>query len=147
VVTGIEERVLGQEKMVFYVLELDRGLRVLLPRDKIARAGVRDLITASKARELLASVRTRPKDPDVRNDHAARKERAAMYADGLRSGSAERYTQILQELLFRARSGRLSPSEQQTLEIARGYFIGEIGAALKLSPETVGADLLADAAT
>ncbi|HYU15348.1 MAG TPA: CarD family transcriptional regulator [Candidatus Acidoferrum sp.] len=145
-VAGIEEREFGHEKQIFYVLELDRGVKVLLPRSKIAQAGVRELVTATKARELLEKVRTEPANKaDLRTDHAARKERAATYADGLRSGSADRYTAILQELLFRSRTMRLSPSEQQTLETARSFFVGEIGAALKRSPATVEADLLAEA--
>lgn len=146
-VVGMEEREFGQEKQVFYVLELDRGVKVLLPRSKIEKAGVRDLVSAIKARELMETVRAEPKvKVEVKTDHAARKERAATYADALRSGSPDRYTQILQELLYRSRTERLSPSEQQTLETARGYFIGEIGAALKRSPERVEADLRPDAA-
>jgi CarD family transcriptional regulator len=140
-VTGMEERDFGDEKQVFYVLELDRGVKLLLPPEKVDQAGVRDLVSPSKARELMKRVKEEPRQGELKVDPTSRKVRAASYSEALRSGSADRYTEILQELLFRSRSSKLSNSDQHALEIALGYFVGEVGAALEQSPEEVEADL------
>ncbi|HUS66043.1 MAG TPA: CarD family transcriptional regulator [Kofleriaceae bacterium] len=141
-VTGMEERELGGGKQLFYVLEVNHLSKVWLPVGKVAGLRVRNLISATKARELLERVKARPEaGPALKTDHAARKERADHYAEALRSGSADRYTDVLNELLFRSRTDKLSQSEQQTLDTARAYFIGEVGAALKLSPGEIEGDL------
>jgi CarD family transcriptional regulator len=147
VVLGMEVREFGGGRQVFHILELARGVKVMLPESKVSQAGIRALVSASKARELMERVKAAPTGPaDTRNDHAARRERAATYVDALRSGSPDRYTEILQELLFRARSDKLSKGDQQTLEAARSYFVDEIGAALQRSPEQIEADLRWEAA-
>ena len=145
-VLGMEVREFGGGRQVFHILELARGVKVMLPESKVSQAGLRALISATKARALMEKVRAAPDGPsDGRTDHAARRERAAGYVDALRSGSPDRYTEILQELLFRARSDKLSKTDQQTLEAARSYFVHEVGAALQRSPEQVDADLRGEA--
>jgi RNA polymerase-interacting CarD/CdnL/TRCF family regulator len=146
-VSGKEEREFGGgQKQVFYTLELDRGVKLMVPLHKVEQAGFRALISAEKARELLELARTDP-ESEVKLDFASRKKRYALYAEGLKSGSADQYTEILQELLFRSRSGKLSSSEHQTLDTARAYFMGEVGAALDLSAEQIEEQLLSDTAS
>lgn len=135
-----EERQFGDAKQVFYVLELDRDVTVLLPVGK-ANAAIRDLVTAGKARELMQKLHAPPATVVTKLDHASRKRRAAVHLDGLQSGSPDRYTEILQELLVRSRSEKLSATEQRTLESARAYFVGEIGAVLHLTREQLDEDL------
>lgn len=125
-VVAVEQRAFGASPQDFYVLELARGGRLLLPVDNTEQAGIRELVSATRARKLLKSLASAPATA-ARSSH---RERAAEYTDGLRSGSPERYTEILQQLLQRSRSGKMSPSDQHALEIARGYFVGEIGAVL-----------------
>jgi RNA polymerase-interacting CarD/CdnL/TRCF family regulator len=142
-VTGIEEHDFGDNKQVFYVLQLviDRGVKLMLPERNIDQAGLRELISASKARELLEAVVKEPPPREFKADPASRKERANGYAEAFRSGSADRYTAILQELLFRSCSSKLSPSEQQTLDTALSFFTGEIGTVLDRPPREVEAGL------
>ena len=114
-----------------------------MPIGKVDPARLRPLVSATKARQLLKRVKARPAGKhEARTDHAARKERAGAYTEALRSGSADRYTDVLVELLSRSQADTLSQSEQQTLETARSYFVHEIGAALDLPPGQVEADLL-----
>jgi len=142
-VTGVEERTLGEGKQLFYVLEVGRVAKLLLPIGKVVPARLRHIVSAAKARELLQRVKVPPAPrAEAATDHAARKGRALAYAEALKSGSADRYTEVLNELLYRSLADKLSATEQQTLDTARGYFVGEIGAALKLTPAEVAADLL-----
>src|SRR6185503_15721659 len=57
-VASIEERELGGGVQKFYVLaiELDAGVKLFLPVDKVDQAGVRELVSASKARQLLRTM-------------------------------------------------------------------------------------------
>jgi RNA polymerase-interacting CarD/CdnL/TRCF family regulator len=142
-VTAIEEREFGDGKQSFYVLELelDRGVKLMLPVGKVQQAGVRPLVTAQKARDLLKAVKDEVAPTEVKSDPASRKLRATGYAEALRSGSADRYTEILRELLSRSRASKLSAGEQQSLSLALAMFIGEMSAALGLPPDDVKASL------
>jgi RNA polymerase-interacting CarD/CdnL/TRCF family regulator len=143
-VSAVEEHELGDGKRIFYILELeiDRGGRLLLPATKVSEAGIRELISRAKARELLKTVAEERGPSDIKTDPASRKLRATSYGEALRSGSADRYTEILCELLPRARARTLSAGEQQILDRALALFVGEMSAALDRSPEEVKADLV-----
>lgn len=141
-VSGREEHEFSGHKQVFYVLTLDRGVTVLLPPKKVAQVGLRELVSPDKARELMKKVKTEPDaEPEGKIDRASRKKRDAVYSEALKSGSADEYTEILRQLLFRSRSEKLSSSEQHILDLARACFVGEIGAALDLSAEEIEEDL------
>ena len=143
-VTGTEEREFGDGTQVFYVLELgnERPVKLLLPVDKVAHAGVRALVSAAKAGQLMKAVVEEPEPTAaLKTDPASRKLRSTSYSEALRSGSPDRYTEVLRELLFRFRSGKLSASEQQTLLQAVAVFVGEMSAALDTPPEAVKANL------
>jgi CarD family transcriptional regulator len=136
-VMGLETRELGEHVQDFYVLGLPRGGTLLLPAGNLAQAGVRDLVSATKARELMEKVKVAGATPTK----SSWRERAATYKDGLRSGSADRYTEILSELLTLARSAKLSASDQQMFDVAHGHFVGEIGAVLDRPPHEIEAGL------
>jgi fatty acid desaturase/RNA polymerase-interacting CarD/CdnL/TRCF family regulator len=142
-VAAIEKRAFGGAMQVYYVLALasDRAATVLLPIDKVGQAGVRPLVSAHKARALMRAVAEAPAAAEFKSDAASRKHRATGYSDALRSGSADRYTEALRELLARFRAGKLSPSEQQTLNQALAMFVGEVSAALDRTLDDVRAEL------
>lgn len=140
-VLGIEEHSFGDSSQTFYVLGLSRGDKLLLPLDNVPTAGVRDLVSPSKARELLEQVSTAPATPSP----SYWRERAATHADGLKSGDADKYTEILQQLLHRARREKLSATDQRTLQAARSYFVAEIAAVLDQSADAIEAVLKGEA--
>ncbi len=144
-VLGMEERELGGEMHVYYLLGLEgeRGARLMLPVDKVGRSGVRHLVSATKARALMKSIGGAATPVAVQSDTASRRLRATGYSEGLRSGSADRYTAILRELLARFGAGKLTLSEHQTLQEALGMFVGEMSAVLDRTPDDLRADLRA----
>jgi CarD family transcriptional regulator len=135
-VVGMEKRQFGQGEQEFYVLELERTVRLLLPTAKLVAAGLRALISPTKARELMRSVAAEPTA-----DSTPWRERTASYADELRDGAPERYTDILRRLLFRARSEKLTTIDRRLLETARNYFVGEIGVVLQRTPQQINTEL------
>jgi RNA polymerase-interacting CarD/CdnL/TRCF family regulator len=142
-VLGKENRQFGSSVESFYVLGLPLGGRLLVPASTLPNTGVRDLVTSTRARELLAEVGTAEEAGAL----LSQKERAAVYSEALRSGDPERNTKILRELLSRAREAKLSMQDQQILDRSRSRFVAEIAAVLDrpgaeieaaLSPEPTG---------
>ena len=142
-VVGMEDRSFGGETQVFYVLELegDRHARFMLPVGRVVDAGIRALVSAAKARALLKSIGDQAEPGDLKSDPVSRKLRATGYSEALRSGSPDRYTETVRELLSRFRSGKLSPAEQLTLNQALGMLVGEVSAALERTFDDVKAEL------
>ena len=142
-VAGIEERSLGGGTQTFYLLALERdaSVKLFLPTDKVEPASVRELVSAGKARELMKEVAREFEEIEIKTDPSSRKHRATGYADALRSGSPDRYTESLRELLWRSRSGRLPVSEQHILDQVLSTFVDEMSAALNRSPDDIRADI------
>ncbi len=142
-VTAVQERTFADDVQAYYVLALepDRSVKLMVPVGKVKQAGLRDLVSPTKARALLKSVAVGREVTDLKSDPTSRKVRAAGYSEALRSGSPERYTEALCELMTRFRSGKLSPSEQTTLQQALAIFVGEVSAALDRPRDEVRADL------
>ena len=137
-VISIEDRSFGGPAQEFYVLELTRGGHLLVPTNNLGNSGMRPLVSANKAKQLLRKAKTKPR---AKKKVLGWKERASLYNDGLRSGSSERYTEVLQELMYRAKADKLSTSEQTLLDRARSYFITEVGAVLDVAAERLEKDL------
>lgn len=136
-VIGIEERQFGDLRQEFYILELNRGGKSLVPTKHVESAGLRPLISAKRAKELLKQLKDVPKIDRSKSW----KDRASQYSDGLRTGSPESYTAILQELMYRARADKLSTTETKMLETARSYFVAEVGEVLNIPAERLEKDL------
>jgi len=142
-VAGIEKRELGDGVQTFYLLspELDSGVKLFLPIDKVEPAGVRALVSPAKARQLMKAVAEEVEPTEIKTDPSSRKLRATSYGDALRSGSADRYTEVLRQLLSRSRASKLSGSEQQTFDHVLALFVGEMSAALDRSPDEIRAEI------
>jgi CarD family transcriptional regulator len=134
VVVGVEERAIGDSQQTFFSLDLDGGVRVLLPVDNVEKAGLRDLVSATQARKMLSIVAKEPSAADP----SSRRQRVAAYKEDLRTGAPDSYTRVLQALLFRSRNKKLAQDERRVLDEARGYFVAELSAVL----ETPRTDLL-----
>jgi len=132
-VTGVEEHAFGDIAQEFFILELERGGKSMVPTTHRDELGLRPLVSARKARALLKQV---IEEPEL-DDSVRWKDRAQAYTERLKSGAPERYTEVLQELLHRAKNDRLSATEQRLLDTARSFFVGEVGEALSLAPEKV----------
>ncbi len=126
IVIGVEEKAIGSHSQLFFALQLGGNDRVLLPVEKVEKAGVRDLVPVDRARRLLQQVTEEPSD----DESSSRRARLAEYKESLRTGEADLYTSVLQRLLFRSRSHRLAVDEKRALREARGYFVSEMAAVL-----------------
>ena len=119
-VLGVEERELASSSRSFYVLAIARG-QVLLPVDKAAPSGMRELVSVAKAQALLELVAT-----EVETEPAAEG-----YDEVLKTGRADEYTAVIRALSRRKSSKRLTTNERRLLRVARDYFVSEISAVLE----------------
>lgn len=130
---GVEEREFAGQSQKYYILELTRGGKSLVPITHLEHTGLRPLISANKARNLLKSM----KEPLELDSSKSWKDRASKYNEGLKSGCADTYAAILQELMYRAKADKLSTTETKMLETARSYFISEVGQVLDMPVEKI----------
>jgi len=135
-VAGIEHRTVGASRATFYVLELAAGGKLLLPTDNTKLSALRMLISASHARRLLKLVAT---EPDA--DTTPWRERSAGYADALKEGDADGYTEILRQLLFRSATSTLNMTERRQLDTARAHFVSEVSIVLGRRADQVARQL------
>lgn len=138
-VAGVEDRDFGGTKQSFYLLELHRGGNVLLPTTNVDSEGLRPLVSTNKAKALMRKMKSRP---DIQAGEAF-KARAAGYNDDLRSGDADRYTEVLRDLMYRGKEDKLSTSEQNLLDSARSLFLAELSTVLGVSEDKLDDDLTA----
>lgn len=136
---AVEEREFGGSRGQFYVLELVRGGTVLLPCKAMPDSTLRLLIAPDKAKELLKKMKSKAKPKGV----AATNGKAGARACGeeLRSGDADKYTEILHGLMHRKATDKITSSDQKSLELARAYFVDEVGAVLKTPADKLQAEI------
>jgi CarD family transcriptional regulator len=142
-VLAVEEREFGGQKQEFYVLELARGGKSLVPTRNIDQMGLRPLVSQKQAKVLLKRFKEKPE----LDNGKSWKDRASRYAEGLKTGSPEIYTKIFQELAFRAKVDKLSTTETKMLETARSYFVGEVGEVLEMTADNIDAFVSESVAT
>ncbi len=133
---AVEKREFSGTTGEYYVLECQRGGTILLPT---IGAGFRELISATEAKSLQKKVKSKA-TPKI-DESLDVKARVATYAERLKEGKARDYTAILHEMIYRAREGKLSASEQKLLDTASTYFVEEVATVLKIASDTIRDDL------
>jgi CarD family transcriptional regulator len=133
-VIDIQIRSLGGTERSFYVLSiLENGMKVMVPVETAAQAGLRPVMTrkdAKKVMEVLAAdevaVKTQPWNRRYRE-----------YMEMLKSGSPMEVAKVLRDL-FRLKSDKdLSFGERRLLDTARALLVTELALALKIKEQTV----------
>lgn len=135
-----EDMKFEDEAQEFYVLELQKGGSLFIPTGGVDGLGLRPLVSQSKAKKLLKKVKTVP-DPDPELEKMTTKDRTAKYAEDLKTGESELYTCVLQDLRHRAMEDKLTTSERNLLDRARGYFIAELATVLEKPHEEIESDI------
>lgn len=120
----------------FYVLELQKGGSLFIPTAGVNGLGLRPLVSPAKAKKLLKKAKTAP-PKDTKTQKMTTKDRTAKYAEDLKTGESELYTEVLQELRFRAIEDKLTTSERNLLEKARHYFVSELATVLDRPPKEI----------
>jgi CarD family transcriptional regulator len=141
-ITQIEERLIGSDKIDFYILKLLNGksgtIRVAL--NAVDRVGLRQVMSRSAAKTVLAEL----KKDEVAVTSQPWNRRYREYTEMLKSGSPIQVAKVLRDLSkVRSDKGELSYGEKKLMEQARKLLITELALARRVREETIERDLAA----
>jgi CarD family transcriptional regulator len=137
-VTDIQTRTMGGQERSYYIIKIvENGMKIMVPVETAAAAGLRNVISRKEAKEVLEILKS--KDVAVKTQPWNRRYRE--YMEMLKSGSPFEVAKVLRDL-FRLKADKdLSFGERRLLDTARSLLITELALALKISEETVEKNL------
>ena len=139
-VTGIENRDIAGKPKAFYILKLvDSGMRLMIPTDGAARAGLRTVISKKDADKVLQIL----KSDEIAVDAQPWNRRYREYMDMLKSGSPFEVAKVLRDLYRLKGDKDLSFGERRLLDTARSLLVTELALARKVKEERVEKEILA----
>ena len=137
-ITGIERRDIAGQQKEFYILKiLDTEMKLMIPTDGAARAGLRDVISKRDAAKVMRIL----KDPEVAVTVQPWNKRYREYTEMLSSGSAFEVAKVLRDLHRVKAEKELSFSERRLLEQARQLVVTELALAKKVDVQKVEREL------
>ena len=139
-ITQIEERLIGSDKIDFYILKLLNGkagtIRVAL--NAVDRVGLRQVMSRSAAKTVLNEL----KKDEMAVTSQPWNRRYREYTEMLKSGSPIRGAKVLRDLSkVRSDKGELSYGEKKLMEQARKLLISELALARRVREETIERDI------
>lgn len=137
-VTDIQTRSLGGKERSFYTLRvLENGMKIMVPVETAAAAGLRPLISKKDARKVLEIL----KSDDVAVKTQPWNRRYREYMEMLKSGSPFEVAKVLRDL-FRLKADKdLSFGERRLLDTARSLLVTELALSLGKKEEAVERDI------
>ncbi len=138
-VTGIENREIAGKPKAFYILKLiDSGMRLMIPTDGAARAGLRSVISKKDADKVIQIL----KSDEVAVEAQPWNRRYREYMDMLKSGSPFEVAKVLRDLYRLKGDKDLSFGERRLLDTARSLLVTELALARKVKEERVEKEIL-----
>jgi CarD family transcriptional regulator len=139
-ITQIEERLIGSDKIDFYILKLVNGkagtIRVAL--NAVDRVGLRQVMSRSAAKTVLNEL----KKDEMAVTSQPWNRRYREYTEMLKSGSPIKVAKVLRDLSkVRSDKGELSYGEKKLMEQARMLLITELALARRVREETIERDI------
>jgi CarD family transcriptional regulator len=137
-VTAIQTRALGGKERSFYILRvLENGMKIMVPVETAAAAGLRPLISRKDAKKVLEIL----KSDDVAVKTQPWNRRYREYMEMLKSGSPFEVAKVLRDL-FRLKSDKdLSFGERRLLDTARSLLVTELALSLGKKEDVVEKDI------
>jgi CarD family transcriptional regulator len=139
-ITQIEERLIGSDKIDFYILKLVNGksgtIRVAL--NAVDRVGLRQVMSRNAAKTVLNEL----KKDEMAVTSQPWNRRYREYTEMLKSGSPIKVAKVLRDLSkVRSDKGELSYGEKKLMEQARKLLITELALARRVREETIERDI------
>ncbi|MZP30228.1 CarD family transcriptional regulator [Heliobacterium undosum] len=137
VIEAVEEREVLGEKRQYYVLRLSLGdMRILVPSGQISEIGLRQVIDAIEADQVMSLLQTRK---SVMSNNWHRRYRANL--DKMKSGDVYAVAEVVSNLIHRNQEKGLSTGERRMLENAKQILVSELVLAYDTPPEQIEAML------
>lgn len=138
VIVSIDQLDLGGTKGDFYKLQIiDSGLRLLVPVQAAAQAGLRPIMSGREADRVLDTLKAR----EVAVDVQPWSRRFRTYTEMVKSGQALEIAKVLRDI-SRLRSDKdLSFGERRLLDQARSLLLRELALAKNVTEDAMNAKL------
>jgi CarD family transcriptional regulator len=125
-IVGIEIKEAGGQRVAFYVLKIrETGAKVMIAVEAAANVGLRPVMTASAAAEVLDVLRA----PEVATTAQPWTRRHRIYTEMLKSGAPDAIAKVLRDMSRLRHDKDLSFAERKLLDQAKGLLLGELSAA------------------
>jgi len=132
-ITAIEEKEFLGETKRYYIMEMPLGdMRVMVPMDKVDSLGLRYIISAEEAQEVLREL---CHDHEQGNKNWNRRYRANV--DKIKTGDIFAVGEVVRSLSRREMEKGLSTGEKKLLNNARQILVSELVLAQDLSEQDV----------
>lgn len=119
------KEILGQKKSFYSIQILKTGMKIMVPLDNVKSVGLRPIISAAEADQVLEILRT----TDVKIDNQTWNRRKREYMEKIKTGSVFEIAAVLRDLLLLKFVKVLAPSEKTMLETARNLLLKELSLA------------------
>jgi CarD family transcriptional regulator len=139
-VTDIQTRSLGGKERSFYILKvLENGMKIMVPIETAAAAGLRPVISRKDAKKVLDIL----KSDDVAVKTQPWNRRYREYMEMLKSGSPFEVAKVLRDLYRLKTDKDLSFGERRLLDTARSLLVTELTLSLGKKEEAVEKEIQA----
>ena len=133
IIEAIETCEVQGEEREYYVLKLPMGsLKVMIPVDNSENVGLREIISAREAREVVAVLREKP-------DRAVGSWNKRFHAnlERMKKGDLKDVAAVARNLMLQDRQRKVSSGERRVLDLAKQILISELVYSLNMTPEEV----------
>ncbi len=133
-ITDIQTRNVGGRERAFYIMNvLENGMKIMVPVETAANAGLRRIITKQEASQVLDILKS--EEVAVKTQPWNRRYRE--YMEMLKSGSPLEVSKVLRDLYRLKGDKDLSFGERRLLDTAKQLLVTELALSLQLSESEV----------
>jgi CarD family transcriptional regulator len=137
-VVAVEKRALGPSLTACYILKMfDTGLTVMVPTGQAGRVGLRPVMQAEQAQQILEILRA----PEVAVDLQPWNRRFRAYTEMLRSGLPTEIAKVLRDMYRLKFDKDLSFGERRLLDQARSLLIHELALAKQVERANIEGEI------
>lgn len=125
-IVAIEHKEAAGQRLAFYVLKIrETGAKVMVAVGAAASVGLRPVMSASAAAEVLDVLRAQ----EVATTAQPWTRRHRIYTEMLKSGAPDAIAKVLRDMSRLRHDKDLSFAERKLLDQAKGLLLGELSAA------------------
>ena len=138
VIEAIENREVGGNKQLFYILKImGNGMKIMIPMDSAKSVGLREVIMEKEIPKVYAILRNK----DVTIDKQTWNKRYREYLEKIKTGSVFEIARVLRDLFILKSDKNLSFGERKMMDTAKNLLIKEISVASNAEETKIEEDL------
>jgi CarD family transcriptional regulator len=138
VIEAIENRDVGGNKQLFYILKImGNGMKIMIPMDSAKSVGLREVIMEKEIPKVYAILRNK----DVTIDKQTWNKRYREYLEKIKTGSVFEIARVLRDLFILKSDKNLSFGERKMMDTAKNLLIKEISVASNAEETKIEEDL------